>query len=101
MPGKHTSHQEEKQSLVLSCPFQEKSWRRNPKSSESMTVKGPSEMSLRSETGQADGALGERAGAELSCVGSGPVSALGCPSSVDPGGPCSSLPTLSSLTGMH
>lgn len=44
MPGKH-QHQE-KQSLLLSCPFWEKGWRLNIVYSKPVALKGPSEMSL-------------------------------------------------------
>lgn len=49
MPGKHISHQKEKESLALSCPFQEKDWRLNTEPSKPMSVKGPRELSLRPE----------------------------------------------------
>lgn len=39
---------------VLSCPFQEKSWRLNPKSSAPVMVRDPRKMSTRSERGQAE-----------------------------------------------
>lgn len=101
MLGKYISYQEEKQSLVFSCFFQEKSWRRNFKFSEFMIVKGFSEMSFRLETGQVDGVFGERVGVELFCVGSGLVFVLGCFFLVDFGGLCFSFFIFSSFIGMY